>query len=163
MRPLLSKTILFLMLITPSLHAQTVLLVSQESQNGTPLAPPLAVRDGVSASLYEEGFIVFDDNGDAPSTEASAVMSLARTAGAELILQVSTEFTGPAAGAALATITARTSFTLTSVERSGVIARGSLEATNKGREGAVDRAGLGMEIGRSITAQIVKALVASPS
>jgi hypothetical protein len=152
-----------LLALTPALHAQTILLVSQELLDGKPLSPPLAVRDGLSAGLYEEGFIVFDDNGSSPATDTSTLMGLARSTGAELVLQVSTEYAESTAGAAVATVTARTTFTLTRVEKTAVIAKGSAEATNKGRESGMDRAGLGVEIGRSIIAQIRKALGDSPS
>src|SRR5271157_4422955 len=42
------------------LTAQTLLLVVRENANAQPLPPPFAVREGISGSLFDAGFIVID-------------------------------------------------------------------------------------------------------
>jgi len=138
--------------------AQTVLLVVREKKDAQPLPPPLPVREGVSGSLFDAGFIVIDAPGTAPVPGTAELARLARSAGADLVLQCSTDYTDSSIGADLVRISARTSFALIDSSTGGVVVRGTRDATNKDREREVGRAALGTEIGKDIAGQVRKAL-----
>ncbi len=147
---------LFLLLVTGSLlaataaEAQTVLLLVVEKANSQTLPPPLAVREGVSASLFDAGCIVLDAPGAGTLPALSETTRLARSAGAEVVLEVSTDYADTSLSADLLRISARTTYTLIDTATSGVLTRGTREASNRDRERDVNRAALGAEIGRDI-------------
>ena len=138
--------------------AQTVLLVVREKKDAQPLPPPLAVREGVSGSLFDAGFIVIDAPGTAPVPGPAELARLARSAGAELVLQCSTDYSDSRLGADLLRISARTSFALIDSSTGGIIAQGTRDATNRDRELEVGRLALGAEIGKDIAGQVMKAV-----
>jgi hypothetical protein len=140
------------------LSAQAVLLVVRENSSGRPLSPPLAVREGISGSLFDSGFIVLDAPGSAPIPNPSELARMARSAGAQAALEVTTEYTDTSLGSDLLRISARTSYALIDCARSGIIAQGTQEATNKDRERETGRAALGSEIGRDILRRVKQAL-----
>jgi hypothetical protein len=138
--------------------AQTVLLVVRENANSRPLPPPLAVREGVSGSLFDAGIIVLDAPGAAPLPGTPELARLARAAGAQVVLQCSTEYADTTLGADLVRISARTTYALIDSSNGAVIAEGTQEATNKDREHDVGRAALGGEIGKAVVLQVRKVL-----
>jgi len=73
------------------LTAQTLLLVVRENANAQPLPPPFAVREGISGSLFDAGFIVIDDPGSSPVPAPPELARRARSAGAEMVLEVAAE------------------------------------------------------------------------
>jgi len=138
--------------------AQTVLLVVREKVDARPLPPPLAVREGISGSLFDAGFVVLDAPGSAPVPGPAELARLARSAGADVVLEVATEYADTALGTDLVRISARTSYALIDSSTSGIVAHGTQEATNKDRERDVDRAALGSEIGRNVAIEVKKVM-----
>ncbi len=138
--------------------AQTLLLVVRERADARPLLPPLPVREGISGSLFDAGFIVIDAPGSAPVPGPAELARLARSAGAEVVLEVAAEYVDSSIGADLVRISARTSFALIDSATGGIVAQGTQEATNKDRERDVSRAVLGSEIGREVAVRVKKAL-----
>lgn len=141
----------------PPSGAQTILLMVVEAANSQRLAPPLAVREGVSASLFDAGCIVLDAPAGKLPAPADAAR-LAREAGAEVVLEVATEYADTSVGTNLLRISARTTYSLIDPVTSGVLARGTREATNRDREKDVGRIALGAEIGKDV-AQAVRAFL----
>jgi hypothetical protein len=140
--------------------AQTILLAVRDSVNGAPLAPPLPTREGVAGSLFDTGFIVFDAPGEAERS-AAELAGLARTAGADLVLDVRGQYTDRALGAGgLRRVALTVTFTLTDAASGVVRAKGEETADNANREKDVDRVVLGQEIGRAVSARISAALKA---
>ncbi len=109
---------------------QTLLLVVREKVDTRPLPPPLPVREGISGSLFDAGFIVIDDPGSSPVPAPAELARRARSAGAEMALEVAAEYVDRTLGADLVRISARTSFSLIDSATGGVIAQGTQEATN---------------------------------
>jgi hypothetical protein len=138
--------------------AQTVLLVVREKADAQPLPPPFAVREGLSGSLFDAGFIVLDAPGTAAIPAQAELVRMARAAGAEIVLQCSTEYANTTLGADLVRISARTSFTLIDTATGGFLAKGTSDATNKDRERNVSRMVLGAEIGKDVADRVRKAL-----
>ena len=154
---------LFLILLAGLLSAlpatsQTVLLVVREKVDSAALPPPLPVREGISDSLFNAGVIVLDAPGSAPVPAAAQLARMAQAAGADAVLEVATEYADTRLGADLLRISARTTYSLIDSATSGVIGTGTEEATNRDREGDVDRAALGSEIGRKVAEQVKRLL-----
>jgi hypothetical protein len=134
--------------------AQSVLLVVVEAVDTTALPPPLAVREGLSASLFDAGCIVLDSPGSASLPGPAEAARMARSAGADIALEVSTQYADTSLGVDLLRISARTTYLLIDSSTSGVLTRGSREATNRDRERDTSRAALGAEIGRDVAQAI---------
>jgi hypothetical protein len=134
--------------------AQTLLLVVQENANARPLSPPFSVREGISGDLFDAGYIVLDAPGASPFPAASELARLARSAGADMVLEVATDYTDTPVGTDLLRISARTAFALIDSTTSAIIAQGTRDATNKDRERDTSRSALGTEIGKAIAAQV---------
>ena len=84
------------------------------------------------------------------SPKTAEAARLARSAGAEVALEVSTEYADTSVEANLLRIAARTTYAVIDPATSGVLARGTREATNSGREKDVGRVALGAEIGKDV-------------
>lgn len=138
--------------------AQTVLLVVREKVDSTALPPPFPVREGITDSLFNAGVIVLDAPGSTPLPGAAELARMARAAGAEAVLEVATEYADTSLGTDLLRISARTIYSLLDASTSGVIGRGTEEATNRDRERVVDRAALGGEIGRKVAEEVKRLL-----
>lgn len=134
--------------------AETVLLATFESIDGSPCAPPLPLREGLSAQLFEEGHIVFDDGDSSETRRTDALVSLAVAGGAAWVLEAAVEFSETQVAAALARISARVTWRLTRASDGSPAGTGSLTATNEGREKLVDLARLGREIGTAIASAL---------
>jgi len=150
--------LLFILGIAFPLSGQTLLLFVQESAAGVPLAPPLAVREGIAAALFAAGVIVVEvpPAYDRPKDPAA----FAREAGADLLLDVAASYAETSAGANGARVTVRTTFTLIDVETGATLAQSSLDATNADRETSVDSSALGGEIGAWVAGSVEKAIAA---
>ncbi len=140
------------------LPAQTLLLVVRENVDGRTLAPPLPVREGLSANLFDAGFIVLDAPGSTPIPGPADLATAARSAGADAVLVAVTDYADQSLGADLRRISARTSYALIDASTGGTITKGTLEDSNRNREREVDRAALGAQIGRAVVERIRKAL-----
>jgi hypothetical protein len=134
--------------------AETILVATQESVDGGPCAPPLPLGEGLSAALFEAGHVVFDQGASPGSAPIAALVRLARAGGAGWVLEAATDFRETRSGTGPALITAQARWTLTRADSGAQAGEGKLEATNKGREKAVDRAALGAEIGEAIACAI---------
>jgi hypothetical protein len=143
-------TLLAVLLAAQGAGAQTVLLVVVEQANSRPLAPPLAVREGVSAGLFDAGCIVLDAPGSTALPAAGDAARLARSAGAEVALEIVTDYADTSLGRDLLRISARTTYTLIDT------------ATSRDREKDVNRAALGAEIGRDIVREVKDVLDRRP-
>ena len=135
--------------------AQSVLLLVVEAANAQPLDPPLPVREGLSATLFDAGCIVLDSPGAAALPAPADAAKMARSAGAEVALEVATDYADVGIAKDLLRISARTTYTLIDPSTSGVLARGTRTATNRDREKDVTRTVLGAEIGKDV-AQLVR-------
>jgi hypothetical protein len=150
-----------LLLCAPgAVRGQSILLVDRESMNGQAMVEPLPVREGVDASLFESGLIVFDVPGDPPGREE--LLRIARSAGADVVLTISATWE-VAAAAIPARMTGTASFSTFNAVTGAAGPGGSVTATNKDREKDVDRAGLGAEIGAEIARRIRQALPGTAS
>ena len=137
--------------------AQTILLLIRENVAGRPLPAPLPVREGLTASLFDAGIVVFDLPGAAPASGASEIMRLAQSAGADLILEVQADYTDTAAGGGLR-ISLHVSWSLLAGKTGALLISGTRDAANSGRERDVDRLALGAEIAAPIAEEVRKAL-----
>jgi hypothetical protein len=154
---------LFLMLMSTlaaaiPVTAQAILLAVGETANGTPLTAPLPTREGVAGSLFDGGFIVFDLPGDAPSRGLSELIGVARSAGADLLLDVRVKYSDRAIGPGATRISGSAVFTLVDAASGVVKAKGEEAVTNANREKDMDRAALGQEIGRILAQRVRDAL-----
>jgi hypothetical protein len=138
--------------------SQTVLLVVRERVDAAALPPPLPVREGISDSLFNAGVIVLDAPGSDPVPAAPQLARMAKAAGADAVLSVATVYADTRLGTELLRISARTTYSLIDSSTSGLIGTGTEEATNRDREGDVDRAALGGEIGRKVAEQVMRLL-----
>ena len=134
--------------------AQTLLLVVQEKANARPLPPPSSVREGASGDLFDAGYIVLDAPASTSFPAAAELALIGRSAGADLVLAVTTDYADAPYGLDLLRISARTTFALIDTTTSAVVAHGTREATNRERERDVNRSVLGGEIGRDVAAQV---------
>ncbi len=138
--------------------AESILLAVRETADGAGLTPPLPAREGIAGSLFDAGFIVFDLPGDPAARSTNEMVRLARSAGAELFLDVRVQYTDRALGAGVVRITGAASFTLVDAATGVVKAKGQRTVDNTNREKNVDRAALGQELGRTLAARITDAL-----
>jgi hypothetical protein len=138
--------------------AQTILLTVQESVNGATISPPLPAREGVAGSLFDGGFIVIDLPQEAPTRGAAEMIGVARSAGADLLLDVRVQYSDHPLGGGVARISGSAAFTLTDTASGVVRAKGEEAVTNAKREKDVDRVILGQEIGRIVVARVREAL-----
>jgi hypothetical protein len=138
--------------------AQTLLLVVQENAGARPLPPPFAVREGISGDLFDAGYIVLDAPGSYPFPAAAELAQMAQSAGADIVLEVATDYSDTLLTLDMLRISARTTYALIDSTTSAIIAHGTREATNKDRERDVSRSVLGGEIGKDVAAQVRIAL-----
>jgi len=140
------------------LAAQTVLLVVQESIDGKPLPPPLAAKEGLGSSLFDAGYIVFEFPDSDTGLDRAAVTQTARSAGADLILIVTVQYTETAIDSRLVRRSAHAAYALTNTEDGAVRTKGMQDASNKDREADVDRRALGEELGAGVGKKVARAL-----
>jgi hypothetical protein len=143
------------LLSAASAGAQSVLLVVVEAVDTQALPPPLAVREGLSASLFDAGCVVLDSPGSPTLPKPAEAARMARAAGADIALEVSTRYADTNLGVDLLRISARTTYLLIDSSTSGVLTTGTRDATNRDRERDTSRAALGTEIGKDV-AQAVR-------
>lgn len=140
------------------LAAQTVLLVVQERVDGKPLPPPLAVKEGLGSGLFDAGFIVFEFPDSDKAPDQAALTQTARSAGADLILRVTVQYTEAAINTRLVRRSAHAAWALTNAENGAVRTKGLLDASNKDREADVDRHALGEELGAGVAKKVAGSL-----
>lgn len=143
------------------LAAQTILLVVQESIDGKPLPPPLAAKEGAGSGLFDAGYIVFEFPDSDKAPDKAVVIHTARSTGADLILSVSVEYTETPISTSLIRRSGRAAYALTNAANGAVRTKGMLDASNKDREGDVDRRALGEELGTLIAKKVNEALMAA--
>jgi hypothetical protein len=158
-RPLAVLCALFaIALAAAPLAAQTILVVVHEAVGGAELAQQLPTREGLESSLFEKGFIVFDTPVGSPRENAVELIRVARSAGAQAIVQVEVDYRDAPLAGSLTQITGKATFSLIDVATGAARMKGAEEANNRDREKLVTREGLGREIGTLVAARVVTAL-----
>ena len=136
------------------LGADTLLISTEETVDGSPCPPPLPGSEGLSAVLFERGHIVFDAGQPAPPPDTAELLELARSGGAAWVLEAVVSFLEAPRGIGPGRITATADWTLIRAESGSTAARGKARGSNETRERDVDRAGLAMELGAAIADEI---------
>jgi hypothetical protein len=138
-----------LLAISPRLPAQSLLLVVRETLNGTALSAPYSAREGLAASLFDAGLIIFDLPGPAP---AAGLLATAAGAGADYLLEVTVDYAS--SGTTQPRVDGHAAFTLRTVPGGAIVLRGTLDGTNRDREDSVTRQALGQEIGDQVAQKV---------
>ena len=141
------------------LSAQTILLVIQETAGGQPLTAPLPIREALAARLFDAGLIVFDLPGVTPAAGVTEISRLARTAGADVILEVQADYTDTLAGGTTR-IAAHVTWNLIATATGTAIANGARDGSNSGHEREMDRGALGATLAAPIAEDVGSALAA---
>lgn len=155
-RPRVCAALLLLSALVPAgpLGADTLLISTEETVEGSPCPPPLPGSEGLSAVLFERGHIVFDAGQPAPPPDTAELLELARSGGAAWVLEAVVSFFEAPRGIGPGRITATADWTLIRAESGSTAARGKARGSNEARERDVDRAGLAMELGAAIADEI---------
>jgi len=155
-RPRLHAALIIAVLAAASpAFADGILIAVEETVNGAPCPPPRPATEGIYASLFEGGTIVFDIADSMPGRTVSELADIGRTAGADLVLQVTVSYRETNSGLAIARVDASIRYTLIETGTGVVRKRGDLAASNEGREKEVDRMSLGREISEMILREII--------
>ena len=128
-------------------HGQALLVVVEETLNGATLQPPLSAREGLAATLFDDGLVVLDLPGGS-TADMDQLSRTAASAGADYVLAVSVTYT--ATGGDLPVIRGHASYRLAGVPGGALLLQSSTDVSNQGREKSVDRNGVGEEIGQAI-------------
>ncbi len=139
------------------LPAETVLVAARETVDGTPSAPPLPSVDGVFAGLFAAGHLVFDA-GPRDPTATGELVEAAREGGAGWLLQISVAYTQTKLEQGAVRVAGSASFSLVNAATGAASLSEMVAATNAGREKSIDRAALGVELGRLISQKVTKAI-----
>jgi hypothetical protein len=145
-----------------ALGAETIMIAVQESVDGAPSQPPLPTLEGVSGALFDAGHIVFDAGKLAPSVKTAELARIARDANAGWLLRVNVVYTQTKVDKDSVRVACSATFSLVNAENGTTSLSDKVSATNAGRERNMDRAALGMELGKLISQKVVRALP-SPS
>jgi hypothetical protein len=143
------------------LAAQTLLLVVRESVEGKPLPPPLPTKEGLGSGLFDAGYIVLEYPDSPTAPNQAELTRTARSGGADLILSVTVEYTETAISLNRVRRSGRATYALTHASNGAVRAKGKQDASNRDREGEVDRRALGQEIGKLLAERVTEALKAA--
>jgi hypothetical protein len=146
---------------TTPLAAQTILLVVQESLAGTPLPSPLAAKEGLGSGLFDAGYIVFEYPDSDKAPDQAVVMQTARSTGADLVLNVSIAYTETSISTRLVRCAGRATYALIGAANGEVRLKGLQDASNKDREGEIDRRALGKELGTFLARKVAQAIIAA--
>jgi hypothetical protein len=148
MRTLVSAMSLALLLlpILPA-GAVTLLLAVTETEEGQPAAPPLAAREGILAALFDAELLAFELPPGEPVPSPEDLRLLAAEAGADTVAIVVVEWSQERIAGGALHVSARGSIILVDPRTGRETARAPFERRNDGRERAVNRADLGVEIG----------------
>lgn len=138
--------------------AATIFLATEESVDGLPCPPPLPLREGLSAALFEQGHIVFDDVAGAPPESTGALSSLAQAFGAGWALDVTAAYHEVTVSPRLVRVEARATWRLLRAPEGAQAGTGTAEATNRDREGRAGREDLAVELGAAIALAVTAAL-----
>jgi hypothetical protein len=144
------------------LGAETVMIAARETVDGTAGQPPLPTVEGVSSGLFEAGHIVFDAGQVGPSAKARDLAELAREGKAGWLLQITVSYTQTKLDQDVVRVACSATFSLVNTDSGATSLSDKVTATNAGREKGVDRAALGVELGKLISRKVAKALP-SPS
>jgi hypothetical protein len=144
------------------LGAETIMIAVRETVDGTPSAPPLPTVEAVSSSLFDAGHVVFDAGKIDPSTKTVELAKIARDGNAGWLLLISVVYTQTKVDQDAVRVACSAKFSLVNTGDGTTPLTDTVTATNAGREKDTDRLALGMELGRLISRQVLKALP-SPS
>ncbi len=140
------------------LAADTILLVTEETLDGSACPPPLPLAEGLSEALFERGHIVFSEGRAAPVQKRSALLEIARSGGAAWVLYVEAAFNEVPFALGLWRIAATAVWGLTRAEDGSTAMKGNASGSNEGREREADRAGLAEELASAIADEIAPQL-----
>jgi hypothetical protein len=140
------------------LAADTILLVTGETVDGSVCPPPLPLAEGLSEALFERGHIVFDAGQAAPVRGRSSLLDLARSGGAAWVLQAEAAYTEVPVGLGLRRISATARWALTRAEDGSTALDGTARGSNEGIEREAGRAGLAAKIAAEIADAIAPQL-----
>jgi hypothetical protein len=143
-------------------EAETVMIAARETIDGSPSQPPLPAVEGVSSGLFEAGHVVFDADQVGASAKAAELAQVARDGRAGWLLQITVAYTQTRLDQEAVRVACSATFSLVNASTGATSLSDKVSATNEGREKQVDRAALGVELGKLISQRVVKALP-SPS
>jgi hypothetical protein len=154
------RAVLLVLAVLPASRgsAETIFLATEESVDGLPCPPPLPLREGLSAALFEQGHIVFDDVDGTPAESAGALASLAQAFGAGWALDAVAAYHEVTVSPRLVRVEARVAWRLLQAPAGAQAGAGTVDATNRDREGRVGREELAVEIGAAIARAVTAAL-----
>ena len=139
-------------------QAESILLSVRESVNGTPLPSPLPVRESLAAALYDAGCLVFDVPTPETPISSADLMGLARSGGADVLLEIAVDHSRTEAGEGTGRITSRFLLIMTDTGSSVVRLRHEGAASNEKRERDVQLRELGNEIGGLLASLVERVL-----
>jgi hypothetical protein len=137
--------------------AETFLVVVTETDDGEPSRPPLAAREGIFAALFDGEQIGFEFPAGEPLPSPDALRTLAVEAGAGTVARVVVDWHQARLVGGALRVSGRGSLVLVDARTGVETASVPLEVGNEGREHAVDRLGLGVEIGTALIAAYLTA------
>lgn len=130
--------------------ADTILLVTEESVDGSACPAPQPLAEGLYEALFGRGHIVFDAGPAASASDPSSLVELARSGGAAWILRAEASFHEAPFGLASRSIALSASWALMRAEDGATAANGAADRTNQGREREADRVVLAAELAAAI-------------
>jgi hypothetical protein len=141
------------------LRAETVMIAVRETVDGTPSEPPLPTLEGVSSGLFEAGHIVFDAGKVDLAARTADLAEVAREGKAGWLLQITVTYTQTKLEKEATRVACSATFSLVNTENGSTSLSDEVSTTNAGREKSIDRAALGVELGKLISQKIAKALL----
>jgi hypothetical protein len=143
--------VLLLIPVAPA-PAETFLVVVTETDDGEPSKPPLAAREGIFSALFDGEHIGFEFPADAPIPSPDILRDLAVEAGAGTVALVVVDWRQERLVGGALRVSGRGSLVLVDARTGAEAARVPLAVANEGREQAVDRRRLGVEVGIALIA-----------
>jgi hypothetical protein len=138
--------------------AETVMIVGQETVDGTSIQPPLPAVEGITSGLFAAGHVVFEAGKVGVSARTEDLEEIAREGKVDWLLRINVVYTQTKLEQNVLRVVCSATFSLVNAESGATSLSDKASATNKGREKSTDRAALGAEIGRLISTKVAKAL-----
>jgi hypothetical protein len=136
------------------LSGETVLIAVRESLNGESCPLPFSAKEGISESLFDKGHIMFDVSDSDPVPSPAELEDMAMKGGAGFVLEAVVEFRESRLEEDRVRVDASARYSVSEASTGKIRKKGEFTATNAGRERGVDRTALGMEMGKTVAAEI---------
>jgi len=130
--------------------AETFLVILTETRDGEPARPPHAAREGILTTLFDDGQIAFELPAGETPPSSDDLPRLGIAAGAGIVAVIVVDWHEEPLGAGSIGVSCRGSIVLLDPVTGLRTAPIPLELGNEGRERAVGRSHLGLEIGASL-------------